>query len=85
MRKKGKQDFPPSKNLFKDSPYLQKIERCHVINVWLVVSFAMGPGLKDSGHGSSRYDHFCEWGSKMHGASEVGRVHLLAFHVAYMW
>ena len=86
MRKKGKHDFPPSKMLFKNSPYFRKTEKYHAIDNWLVVSFATtSPGLKNFDHGSSRYDHFCEWGSKMHGASEVGRVHLLAFHVAYMW
>ena len=85
MRKKGKQNFSPSNMLFKNSLYFIKTEKYHAIDDRLVVSFATSPGLKDSDLRSSRYDHFCEWGSKMHGASEVGRVHLQAFHVAYMW
>ena len=85
MRKKGKQNFSPSNMLFKNSLYFIKTEKYHAIDNGLVVSFTTSQGLKDSDHRSSRYDHFCEWWSKMHDASEVGRVHLLAFHVAYMW
>ena len=81
----GETRFSPLKMLFKNSPYFIKIEKYHSIENGLVVSFATNPSLKDSDHWSSRYDHFCEWGSKMHDASEVGRVHLIAFHVAYMW
>ena len=81
----GERRLSPSKMLFKNNPYLRKIEKYHTIDEGLVVSFEMSTWTSNSDHRSSRYEHFCVRLSKMHGASELGRVHLPAFHVAYMW
>ena len=39
---------------------IRKTESSHPINVWLVVSFATSPGLRDSDHRSSSYELFRE-------------------------
>ena len=64
----GEARFVPFKKPIKDSPYQQKTEVCHVINVWFVVSFATSPGLKDSDHGSFGYDQICVgWERRLRG------------------